>query len=440
MASLKVRYSRGVWVVDISEYIAGKRVRSIKTFGKGRAAELEARAFETDQRQQADTGSFRSRQTMTFGVLWRKFEEHELIGTEPGPATVADYKSMARNYLLPEFENVLLKSIDSDRLMTYKAKLLTVSGVKASGKEGTRKPLSARTVAKILTLAGTVFRYGKRINVLADNPMSEVKKPKAGKRTVYILEPDEIGRLRGSFDVEEEQLMVELDITTGLRSAELRGLTWPMVDLQGARIHIVTQASRRRADDVTKTQSSIRTIPIPSYLIPVLRRWKLRCPPSGLDLVFPGPANAQGERGPIDADKLLRNVLRRALSKAGLPPIRFHDLRHLAGSLMSEAGVPPKRAQEILGHADIRTTLAIYTHTMKRKHDDSADRMAAFAGLAPMDDVGDKRDTNDDLESAEVVVSHCINGSPGEIRTPDQRINRDTALFPSVAGRDKSKT
>jgi Phage integrase family len=39
------------------------------------------------------------------------------------------------------------------------------------------------------------------------------------------------------------------------------------------------------------------------------------------------------------------------------PPLRFHDLRHMAGTLMSDAGVPPKRAQEILGHADVRTTL-----------------------------------------------------------------------------------
>jgi integrase len=72
----------------------------------------------------------------------------------------------------------------------------------------------------------------------------------------------------------------------------------------------------------------------------------------------------------------------------GLPPVRFHDLRHLAGTLMSEAGVPPKRAQEILGHADVRTTLAIYTHTLKRKHDDSANRMADIAGLSGL---GNKR-------------------------------------------------
>jgi hypothetical protein len=140
-------------------------------------------------------------------------------------------------------------------------------------------------------------------------------------------------------------------------------------------------------------------------------------------LVFPGPPNELGKRGPIDADKLLRNILRRALRKAGLPPVRFHDLRHLAGTLMSEAGVPPKRAQEILGHADVRTTLAIYTHTLKRKHDDSANRMADIAGLSSL---GNKRETSGSVEDEETELSACSNGSLGWNRTNDQRINSPT--------------
>ena len=104
--------------------------------------------------------------------------------------------------------------------------------------------------------------------------------------------------------------------------------------------------------------------------------------------MFPGQSDSQCNRGPIDADVLLRHVLRRALRRAGLPPLRFHDLRHMAGTLMHEAGVPLKRAQEILGHASERTTLAIYTHSMRRTRDDAADRIAELAGLS---DLGNKR-------------------------------------------------
>ena len=139
--------------------------------------------------------------------------------------------------------------------------------------------------------------------------------------------------------------------------------------------------------------------------------------------MFPGEADANGVRGPIEPDKLPRHILTGALRRAGLPPLRFHDMRHLAGTLMSEAGVPPKRAQEILGHADVRTTLAIYTHAMRRKHDDSADKMAKIAGLT---NVGNKWETNSSVESEEMELSDCSEGSPGWNRTNDQRINSAT--------------
>jgi integrase len=54
----------------------------------------------------------------------------------------------------------------------------------------------------------------------------------------------------------------------------------------------------------------------------------------------------RGDRGALEADKLLRNILRRALRRAGLPELRFHDLRHMAASLMFEAGMSIKRTQE----------------------------------------------------------------------------------------------
>jgi integrase len=410
MASVSIRYWRGAWVADISTTVAGKRKRMIKTFGSGAKAKAAAEAYRDEIAPQAKAGKFWERQTATFRDLWHKFAAHELVGPVPGPATIADYKAVAQLYLLPHMGDRLLMEIDAEFLMSFKAKLLTEPGVKASRKAGGRRPLSPRTVAKILTLVGTVFRYGKRIKLVTDNPAADVKKPRAAKRSVYILEPDEIARLRAALNVPSERLLVELAITTGLRSGEILGLVWDSIDLQGKRLFVEHQATRRRDDDATKTENGLRTVPLPAYLIPELKRWQLVCTPTARGLVFPGEPDANGERGPIDADKLLRNILRRALRRAGLPPLRFHDMRHLAGTLMSEAGVPPRRAQEILGHADVRTTLAIYTHAMKRKHDDSADKMAELAGLAP---AGNNLETSGSVKDQETELSRCFNGSPG---------------------------
>jgi len=420
MASATVRYWRGGWVVDVSTTIDGRRKRSIKAFGAGSKAKAAAETYRDEIAPQAKAGKFWERQSATFADLWERFEAHELIGPTPGPATIADYKAVARLYLLPRLGEQLLTELDAQAIMDLKAALLTSAGAKAAGREGSGKPLSPRTVAKILTLLGTVFRYGKRIGLMSDNPAADVRKPKAAKRSVYILEPEEIARLRAALDVPHERLLVELAITTGLRSGEIRGLVWDSIDLEGKRLFVEHQATRRREDDATKTENALRTVPLPGYLIPELKRWKLACPVTARGLVFPGEPGEGGERGPIDADVLLRNILRRALRKAGLPPLRFHDMRHLAGTLMSEAGVPPKRAQEILGHADVRTTLAIYTHAMRRKHDDSADRMAELAGLS---NLGNKLETSDSVESQEGELSDCFGGSPGQIRTADQRIN-----------------
>lgn len=85
------------------------------------------------------------------------------------------------------------------------------------------------------------------------------------------------------------------------------------------------QANRRGEAAETKTEAGVRPTPIPAYLIPELKRWKLACSLTASGLVFPGEPNEAGERGPIDADDLLRKILRRALRRAGLPELRFHD-------------------------------------------------------------------------------------------------------------------
>jgi integrase len=422
--SVNVRFWRGAWVVDVSTKIAGKRQRSIKTFGAGTKAKAEAKAYAEEIAPQAKAGKYWERRTATFADLWDKFAAHELASPDLRPSTVADYKALGRLYLVPHLGARLLSEIDTETILDMKTQLQAAAGAKAAGKEGTGKPLSPRSVAKILILGGSVWRYGRRIKMVDGSPFADVRKPRAAKREPYILDASEIGRLRAALDVPAERLLIELTLTTGMRSGEIRGLTWDSIDLEGKRLFIERQANRRGEEAATKTESSVRPIPIPAYLIPELKRWKLACPITARGLVFPGEPNAQGERNPIDADILLRNILRRALRKAGLPPLRFHDLRHMAGTLMHEAGVPLKRAQEILGHASERTTLAIYTHSMRRTHDDSADKIAVLAGLSPpVAELGNIRETTGSVEGEESELSDCLDGSPGRIRTADQRIN-----------------
>ena len=91
------------------------------------------------------------------------------------------------------------------------------------------------------------------------------------------------------------------------------------------------------------------------------------------------------------------------------------------------------KIQEILGHASERTTLAIYTHLMRRTHDDSADRIAALAGLsAPVADVGNIRDTTGSVERQESELNACLDGSPGRTQIRNEKAGSFSCFAPSL--------
>src|SRR5262249_7127021 len=166
------------------------------------------------------------------------------------------------------------------------------------------------------------------------------------------------------------------------RRGEMLGLYWDCIDLDGAQLTIVRQLQRIRGAGLqltdTKTRKGRRTIPLPQYAVKALRAHRARQLEERLatgpewqdnDLVFAGStggyANMTG----------LHMTFKRLLKKAGLPAVRFHDLRHSAASLMLAQGVPLKVIQEILGHSSIAVTSGFYAHLGEQLKRDAADAM-----------------------------------------------------------------
>lgn len=98
-------------------------------------------------------------------------------------------------------------------------------------------------------------------------------------------------------------------------------------------------------------------------------RWR-SCSGRGLGLVFP---NAVGR--PIGAQNLTRRSFSPLLTRAGLPRIRFHDLRHSTASLLLALGTHPKIVQELLGHSQISLTLDTYSHALPAMSRESLDKL-----------------------------------------------------------------
>ena len=95
------------------------------------------------------------------------------------------------------------------------------------------------------------------------------------------------------------------------------------------------------------------------------------------DLVFCG---ALGQ--PLHGTAVLQDRFRPLLRRAGLPRIRFHDLRHSAASLLLGQGVHPKVVQEMLGHSTIALTLDIYSHVLPTMQQEAATQMDAVLARA----------------------------------------------------------
>ena len=148
-----------------------------------------------------------------------------------------------------------------------------------------------------------------------------------------------------------------LELTTGLRRGELLGLKWEDIDLERGDLRVRRQIARINGEVVEaplKTKNAYRTLPLAEDTIGVLEAQRKKTGDS--PWVFPSPTG-----GPISPDSVLR-MLHRVLKRAGLPRVRFHDLRHTFATLALQNGVDVKTVSGMLGHFSAGFTLDTYAH------------------------------------------------------------------------------
>jgi integrase len=155
-----------------------------------------------------------------------------------------------------------------------------------------------------------------------------------------------------------------LAVTTGLRQGELLGLQWEDIDFTGAKAHIrhgLQQLGDRRWLAEPKTARARRVVNLPAMAVAALRSHRRHMLAEGHPhgLVF---CDTRG--GSVRKSNLVRRSFKPILERAELPPIRFHDLRHTAATLLFKQGVHPRVVQELLGHAQIAVTLDTYSHVL----------------------------------------------------------------------------
>jgi integrase len=200
------------------------------------------------------------------------------------------------------------------------------------------------------------------------NPAEKVK-VRVERHEFTALTPDQARQFLKSIEGHRLYALYRTAIYLGLRQGELIRLTWDDMDFEKRTLKVKD----------AKTRAGIRTLPLSSEMVRCLQAHQERLQEERKkpgwkehNLVFPSSVGTK-----LNQTNLLHHF-KTALGKAGLPMVRFHDLRHTSASLLYEAGVPEATISKLLGHSTINITMDIYTHIRQKTLGDAADQMERF--------------------------------------------------------------
>ncbi len=225
------------------------------------------------------------------------------------------------------------------------------------------------TVARMFSCLRALLSYAERSEMIARNPCRGTRLPRVPLTTRPILDADQLDAVAEALGPTEAPLMW-LGVVLGLRWGEVAGLRVGRIDFLRHTITVAEQLGRDGRTGPPKSDAGQRTLAAPAWLIEDLAAHIAdRTARTQGDLVFVTRAGA-----PLNYTSWRRAVWVPAVDRAGLPGLRFHDLRSNAATALVAAGVDLKTAQTRLGHFTPTLTLAVYARATA-----DADRAAADA-------------------------------------------------------------
>jgi integrase len=298
------------------------------------------------------------------------------------PQTVSD---LVRHYELLELGRKAFASRENHKVLVKryiepkwgKHKLSDVRTVQVEQWLDSLK-LAPASKTKIKSTFSVLYSHAIRHEWLTFNPISKVRTSSKSLREKDVLAPQEFQALIAQLST-RDRAMVVLAGSTGLRRSELIALTWNDVDEQTFEINVRRSCVRNRFGE-PKTESSRRPVPLHSTVLAMLLAWRSESPyPGSSDFLFPS-TRLNGTQ-PLSPDSILTRSIRPALRRAGIvgKQIGWHNFRHSLATNLRAMGVDVKIAQELLRHANSRTTLDIYTRAVsKGKRDANAQHVQAL--------------------------------------------------------------
>ncbi|GAI62261.1 unnamed protein product [marine sediment metagenome] len=348
--------SKGSWEITIDagrDPATGKRQRHFESV-KGTKRDAQQRLHEL--LLSVEQGVYIKPTRISLGE-WLGDWLNSYVATNCSLATIRSYETEVRCHLIPALGAIPLTHLQPQHLQSYYAHALSQGRV--DGKGG----LSARTVQYDDHILSNALSHAVKMGLLVRNVADAVDPPRPEKKNMATLLPEDVPRF---LETAHETPYYELFYTalyTGMRLGELLGLRWCDVDLDMASLSVV-QALYKHSGVCKmvrpKSSHSRRQIALSPSLALLLRQHRgeqqargilLGKPLADTDLVF---CRTNGK--PIEP-AVVSHTHATVLKKAGLPHIRFHDLRHTHATLMLKQGVHPKIVSERLGHSSVAITV-----------------------------------------------------------------------------------
>ena len=239
------------------------------------------------------------------------------------PSTFKISQGFLKNHIKPLIGSIPLAELTSLDLQKFYKHLL--EGGRVDRVEAKQKPkgLAPKTVRNIHQMICSAYNLAVKQKMVSRNPTQGCALPKVEYREMKTLTADQLSAFFREAKETGVYELYYLDLATGLRRGELLGLKWTDVDFDRGVLNVQRAISRQngRVEEAPlKTKNAYRTLPLSADAIDVLKAQKNKVGSS--EWVFPSPTG-----GPMSPDSVL-HMLQRVLKRAGLPRIRFHDLKH----------------------------------------------------------------------------------------------------------------
>ena len=342
--------------------------------GTKREAEVELAKFVTEVQNGLVIDS-KSLKFSEFVEVWKR----DYGSKELAPTTYKRYCRMLETRILPYFGHFYINKIrPTDIMKFYDLLEKDTQLVRKKGNNGskTKKPLSGKTILEHHRLLRAMLHKAVYWQLIVANPAERVQPPKARKPKRRSYDDEQTKILLKNLELlpsEDTKYKVAIILTvfTGVRLGELMGLEWQDVDFKNGIISI-NRSSQYLADmgvftKVPKTESSIREIAIPEFIISLLDEYKLWYEEQ--KSIY-GELWANSDRLFVQADgkpmhpSTISKWFVKYVGQIGLPVINFHGLRHTNASLLVAQNIDIAIISARLGHAQISTTLDFYVHPL----------------------------------------------------------------------------